>query len=153
MLLRHRIVYRFLGYTRVCRKRIFMQEDTTLLLGIDVGTTNCKALIFNTNGVQRAAANAPTPVHSPRPGWAEYDPDALWQTVVAVVRQALGQVQPARVRGVAVASMAEAGMLLDVAGHPVTPLIAWYDSRSDPQYRRWREQFGDEYFLPITGNR
>jgi xylulokinase len=132
---------------------MFMQDDTTLLLGIDVGTTNCKALIFNTDGVQCAAASAPTPVHCPRPGWAEYDPDALWQTVAAVVRQALGQVQPARVRGVAVASMAEAGLLLDAAGHPVTPLIAWYDSRSDLQYRRWREQFGDEHFLPITGNR
>ena len=72
---------------------------------------------------------------------------------MAVVRQALGQVDPARVRGVAVASMAEAGLLLDVAGRPVTPFIAWYDSRSDPQYRRWLDQFGDERFLPIAGNR
>jgi xylulokinase len=123
------------------------------LLGIDVGTTNCKALVFDTAGNPRAAASAPTPVYYPRPGWAEHDPAALWQVVVTVVRQALGQVDPARVRGVAVASMAEAGLLLDAAGRPLTPLIAWYDSRSDPQYRRWREQFGDERFLPITGNR
>jgi xylulokinase len=123
------------------------------LLGIDVGTTNCKALIFDDAGVQRAAASAPTPVHHPRPGWAEHDPDALWQAVAAVVRQALGQVDPARVRGVAVASMAEAGLLLDAAGRPLHPVIAWYDSRSDPQYRRWRDQFGDERFLPIAGNR
>jgi xylulokinase len=123
------------------------------LLGIDVGTTNCKALIFDTAGVQRAAAGVPTPVHSPRPSWAEHDPESIWQAVVAVVRQALGQVEPARVRGVAVASMAEAGLLLDAAGRPVTPIIAWYDSRSDPQYQRWREQFGDERFLPIVGNR
>ena len=123
------------------------------LLGIDVGTTNCKALVFDTAGVQRAAASAPTPVNYPRPGWAEHDPEALWQAVVAVVRQALGHVDPARVRGVAVASMAEAGLLLDVAGRPVTPFIAWYDSRSDRQYRRWLDQFGDQRFLPIAGNR
>ena len=123
------------------------------LLGIDVGTTNCKALIFDTAGVQRASASRPTPVRQPRPGWAEHDPEALWQTVVAVVRQALSQVEPARVRGVAVASMAEAGLLLDAAGQPLHPLIAWYDSRSDPQYRRWLDQFGEEGFRSVAGNR
>lgn len=126
---------------------------TDYLLGIDVGTTNCKALIFDTAGVQRASASAPTPVRQPRAGWAEHDPQALWQAVVAVVRQALGQADPARVRGVAVASMAEAGLLLDAAGQPVTPVLAWYDSRSDPQYRRWLEQFGEDHFRPIAGNR
>src|SRR5689334_5788384 len=128
-------------------------ENNALLLGIDVGTTNCKALIFDTAGVQRAAASTPTPVNYPRPGWAEHDPEALWQAVVTVMRRALGQVDPACVRGVAVASMAEAGLLLDAAGQPLTSLIAWYDSRSDPLFRRWREQFGDEHFLPIAGNR
>jgi xylulokinase len=123
------------------------------LLGIDVGTTNLKALVFDTAGVQIAWASRPTPVRQPRAGWAEHDPEALWQAVAAVVRQALGQVDPARVRGVAVASMAEAGLLLDAAGQPVTPFIAWYDSRSDPQYRRWLEQFGEERFRLIAGNR
>ena len=123
------------------------------LLGIDVGTTNCKALVFDTAGVQRASASAATPVSYPRPGWAEHDPEALWQVVVGIMRQALSQVEPAYVRGVAVASMAEAGLLLDAAGQPVTPFIAWYDSRSDPQYRRWLDQFGEGRFLPIAGNR
>jgi xylulokinase len=130
-----------------------MPEDSPLLLGIDVGTTNCKALVFDTAGVQRASASAPTPVHQPRPGWAEYNPEALWQAVVAVVRQALGQVDSARVRAVAVASMAEAGLLLDNAGQPITPIIAWFDSRSDPQYRRWLDEYGDQRFLSIAGNR
>ena len=124
------------------------------LLGIDVGTTNCKALIFDTAGVQRAAASAPTPVNYPRPGWAEHDPEALWQAVVTVVRQALEPGRPgAGARCGGGRAWPRPGCLLDVAGRPVTPLIAWYDSRSDPQYRRWREQFGDERFLPIAGNR
>src|SRR5690348_8614497 len=105
------------------------------LLGSDVGTTNCKALVIDTAGSQHAAASTPTPVSNPHPGWAEHGPEALWQAVVAVVRQALGQVASGRVCGVAVASMAEAGLLLDRDGRPLTPLIAWYDSRSDPQYR------------------
>ncbi|MBK9710004.1 MAG: carbohydrate kinase [Kouleothrix sp.] len=124
-----------------------------LLLGIDIGTTNCKALVFDTSGRQRAGASAPTPTLRPRPGWAEYDPQALWEAAVAVVRQALGQVDPARVRGVAVASMAEAGLLVDSAGQPACPVVAWFDSRSDPQYRRWIEQVGADTFLSVVGNR
>src|SRR5690348_15548563 len=113
-----------------------MKQDT-LLIGIDIGTTNIKALLFDTTGAQHSAASTPTPVSNPRPGWAEHDPEALWQAVVAVLRQALGGIDANQVRGVAVASMAEAGLLVDAAGQPATSVIAWYDSRSDPQYRRW----------------
>ena len=124
-----------------------------LLLGVDVGTTNVKALVFDTAGKLRAAGSTPTPVRQPRPGWAEYDPETLWGTVAAVVRQALGQVDARRVRGVAVASMAEAGLLVDGAGRALTPIIAWYDSRSDPQYRWWLDRVGADTFLPVAGNR
>jgi xylulokinase len=127
--------------------------DEPLLLGIDVGTTNCKALVFDTAGRPLAAALAPTPTLSPRPGWAEYDPEAIWSTVATVVRQALGQIDAARVRGVAVASMGEAGLLLDGAGRPLTPVLAWYDSRSDPYYRWWLDHIGADSFLPVAGNR
>jgi xylulokinase len=127
-------------------------REQVLLLGIDVGTTNCKALVFDAAGQQCAASSAPTPTQHPRPGWAEYDPEALWQTVASVIRHALNQVDSRYIRGVAVASMAEAGLLIDTAGRPVSPLIAWYDSRSDPQYQRWIEQFGDQRFIAIVGN-
>ncbi|HEX9370562.1 MAG TPA: FGGY family carbohydrate kinase, partial [Roseiflexaceae bacterium] len=130
-----------------------MMHDDTLLLGVDVGTTNCKAQVFDTAGRPCASGRAPTLTRQPRPGRAEYDPEELWQTVVAVVRQALGQVDPARVRGVAVASMAEGGLLLDAAGRPLHPIIAWYDSRSDPQYRWWLDHVGADTFFPIAGNR
>jgi xylulokinase len=49
--------------------------------------------------------------------------------------------------------MAEAGLLVNAAGQPVTPIIAWYDSRSDPQYRRWLDRFGEDHFRPVAGNR
>lgn len=127
-------------------------HDDTLLLGIDVGTTNCKALVFDTGGRLCASGGAPTPTRRPRPGWAEYDPQTLWETVVAVVRQALAQVDAAQVRGVAVASMGEAGLLLDAGGRAVTPIIAWYDSRSDSQYRWWLDHVGADTFFAVAGN-
>lgn len=127
-----------------------MQNDV-LLLGIDVGTTNCKALLFDTRGHVHAAGSTPTPTIRPRPNWAEYDPEALWSAVVSIVRQVLAQAGPQRVHGVAVASMAEAGVLLDAQGRPVYPIISWYDQRTVPQYNRWIEQFGYDTFFTISG--
>jgi xylulokinase len=126
--------------------------DAVLLLGIDIGTTNCKALVFDRSGRPHGSASRPTPAQRPRPGWVEYDPEQLWQAVVEIVRQALSQVEPLRVRGLAVASMAEAGLLLDVAGQPLHPIISWNDSRSDEHYRRWLERFDAMAFFQIAGN-
>lgn len=130
-----------------------MHTHADLLLGIDVGTTNCKALVFDQAGQLHAAGSVPTPATYPQPGWVEYDPAALWSAVVLVVRAALAQIDPARICGVAVASMAEAGLLVGSAGEPLHPIIGWDDSRSDGYYRAWRARFGADQFYPITGNR
>jgi xylulokinase len=113
-----------------------MADD--LLLGIDIGTTNIKALVFATSGVLAASASIATPTERPHPGWAEHDPHTLWQAVVAVLRRALASVDdPRRVRGLAVASFGEAGVLVDVHGEPLTPIIAWYDRRTTLYVQRW----------------
>ncbi|MBO9322604.1 MAG: carbohydrate kinase, partial [Roseiflexus sp.] len=95
-----------------------MADD--LLLGIDVGTTNIKALVFDLHGACVSAASAATPVERPHPGWAEHDSHLLWQAVVDVIRHALAPLDdPQRVRGLAVASVGEAGVLVDARGEPV----------------------------------
>src|SRR6266545_2999365 len=122
-----------------------------LLLGIDVGTTNCKAILFDRAGRPVASAYAPTPTRRPHPNWAEYDPEALWQTVAATVREAVSHVDPARVRGVAVASMGESGVLLDGNDQPVHQIVAWYDSRTIPQHRYWMEHTDARAAFMISG--
>src|SRR6266545_7554508 len=126
-----------------------MPDD--LLLGVDVGTTNCKAILFDLSGRQVASAHAPTPVQRPRPNWAEYDPEALWETVAATIREAVGRVDPGRVRGVAAASMGESGLLLDGRGQPLCPIVAWFDSRTVPQHRWWMEHADARAAFTIAG--
>ena len=84
-----------------------------LLAGVDVGTTNIKAVIFEPDGQIMAEASTPTIIHYPQPGWAYYDPEEMWHSVVTVLRQATGQLAaPGRIAGVAVASVGEAGVPL-----------------------------------------
>lgn len=127
-----------------------MADD--LLLGIDVGTTNIKALVFTTSGALAASASIPTPTERPQPGWAEHDPHALWQAVVDVIRRALALIDdPRRMRGLAVASVGEAGVLLDARGEPLTPIIAWYDRRTAPYVQRWNAHDDPFETFRLTG--
>ena len=63
-----------------------------LLIGIDVGTTNIKALIFDPRGREIARAQAKTPTHHPQPEWAYYKPDELWETVCSVLKNTVAQI-------------------------------------------------------------
>jgi xylulokinase len=101
-----------------------------LLVGIDAGTTGIRALVFTPDGEVVAKASRTVPLERPRPGWAEHDPQALWDAACAALREATGGVdRPERIVGVAAASVGEAFVTLDAAGRPVGPLIAWYDER------------------------
>src|SRR5512138_3113468 len=108
-------------------------ENEPFLTGLDVGTTNIKALIFTPDGHVAAQASVPTPTHAPQPGQAHYEPEELWQAVVTVLRQATAQVDARRITSIAMASMGEAGVPLDEHNHPLYPAIAWFDSRTRPQ--------------------
>ena len=56
-------------------------EQEGLLLGIDIGTSACKAAVFEPDGRVAAQASEPYPVYHPQPGWAEQAPEDWWQAV------------------------------------------------------------------------
>jgi xylulokinase len=124
----------------------------TLLLGLDVGTTSVKAVVYGTDGVAVAAASLPTPTHVPRPGWAYFEPDELWETSVAAIRRAIAGVSDAAAIGsVAVASMGESGVLLDAQGAAVAESIAWYDNRTRPQAKWLAAHIGKDELFARSG--
>lgn len=124
----------------------------TLLLGLDVGTTSVKAVVYRTDGLAVGASSLPTPTHIPRPGWAFYRPDELWQTVVAAIRGALVDVpRSEEIASVAVTSMGESGVLLDVAGAATTDSIAWFDTRTRPQAMWLAERIGKDELFARSG--
>jgi sugar (pentulose or hexulose) kinase len=121
-----------------------------LLLGIDVGTSACKAALVDGDGVERAHGQSTTPWRRTATG-AEIECDALFEAAVAAARAALNRAPDGRVRAVGVASMAEAGALLDDGGRPLAPAIAWHDARGADEARRLAEDLGAERFAESTG--
>lgn len=122
------------------------------LLGLDIGTTNTKAVVYDLGGRMRAAALAPTPLTECGLGQAIRDPEALYRTAAGVIRQAAAQIEdPAEVLAISFSSMAEAGVPLDARGAPVYPIIAWYDTRTLPYQEWWQTHLGEEQVYAITG--
>jgi xylulokinase len=62
---------------------------TELLLGIDIGTTNVKAVLTTPEGWIIAQAKTDYPTSHPKPGWAEQDPADWWNGTIEVTRAVL----------------------------------------------------------------
>ncbi|MGH6898370.1 MAG: FGGY-family carbohydrate kinase [Geminicoccaceae bacterium] len=126
--------------------------DDRLIAGVDAGTTRIRAIVFTPEGRVVAEGSRPTPVERPRPGWAEHDAEALWQATCGALRDATTQIEhPARIRGLALASVGEAFVALDADGRPTCPVIAWYDERPAPQLARLEAEIGKDRLYALTG--
>ena len=121
-----------------------------LLLGIDVGTTFCKAVVLGVDGEELAQARARTPWMQVPTG-AELDPQELVETALSAAAQAVAAAPAGTVVAVGIAGMAETGVLLDAAGRPVGPAIAWHDSRGSEEARAIPADLGAREFAMRTG--
>ncbi|HYM56460.1 MAG TPA: FGGY family carbohydrate kinase [Solirubrobacteraceae bacterium] len=121
-----------------------------LLLGLDLGTTSCKAAVVTPEGDELAHGRAQVAWELVATG-AEIAPQGLLDAALAAAREALAAGPGGRVAGLGVASMAETGVLLDGAGAPVVSSIAWHDSRGEDEAARLAVDLGRRRFSERTG--
>lgn len=132
------------------------------LLGVDVGTSAMKAVLFAADGTELAATQRSYGLWTPRPGWVEADAEHLWETLLDVLRTIV-HAAGADTHIVALALAVPAGSMVpvDSKGTPVAPMITWLDRRAEAlvadwqadgtaqqirQHSGWRPQTG----LPLT---
>ena len=94
---------------------------STLLLGVDIGTSSCKTALFDPDGKIVAQGGCEYPVSYPRKGWAEQDPAAWWDGVCRAVREmtAGNGINPAEIAGIGVDGQSWSAIALDAAGEVV----------------------------------
>lgn len=128
-------------------------STSACLLGIDIGGTAAKVAAFDTKGRLLARAETRIPLHTPHPGWAEFEPADWRRAVASGVRRVLdeGGVRPGDVAGVGLSNMIGTVTPLDANGEPLRSAIAYYDTRSAAQVAWLREHVPD--VTSITGNR
>jgi sugar (pentulose or hexulose) kinase len=117
---------------------------SNVVLGIDIGTTSSKAVAQSMSRESADSVEQPTPWHTGGCGQTEIDPYRLVEVVVELIGRAVHAAEsawgPVRVRSIGVAGLGESGVLLDAAGRPAAPVIAWFDHRGG----RELEQAGRE---------
>lgn len=111
------------------------------LLGLDVGTTAAKAVLFDLNGNELALAERAYPLITPQPGWAELEPQVIWQAAQDVIYEITSQ-QPQDSYISAVGLSTQGGTLIpaDGDGNPVYNAITWLDQRAALIISEWQAQ-------------
>lgn len=122
-----------------------------MLLGIDLGTSSVKVSVVDphTNAVLGAASwpQSESPILSPRPGWAEQDPEQWWKDTLTATGLALKKagVSPQTVTAIGIAYQMHGLVLLDKDGAVLRPAIIWCDSRATAYGERAAEILGAPY--------
>lgn len=104
---------------------------TPIILAIDEGTTNAKAIAVDREGRILSKGAVALTLDYPRPGWVEQDPLALWQGVCQAVAACLAQVPDGEVKALAVSNQRESVLVWERStGTPLTPVVSWQCRRS-----------------------
>jgi xylulokinase len=128
-------------------------NDTKLLLGIDVGTGGCKAILAAPDGTVAADCTISYPLSTPRHLWSEQDPGDWWQATCRAVAGALERAaaQPAQVAAVGLTGQMHGLVLLDGSGEVLRPAILWNDQRCAAECQEIHERLGADQVIAITG--
>ncbi len=112
------------------------------LLAIDLGTTNCKALLLDEHLRIVARVTREYPLSLPRPGWAEQDPRDWWAAVRDSLQCLASQTDLHAIRALGLSGQMHGLVVLDAQGEVLRPAILWNDQRSAPQCRALGERVG-----------
>ncbi len=124
------------------------------VLGVDVGTSACKAALFDLNGAAVAQGVGEYPVCYPRAGWAEQRPEDWWNGVCGTVRGLLEQsgVRPGDIAGVGVDGQSWSAVAVDANGETLTNTPIWTDTRAREECDEIRRAVPEEELFALCGN-
>jgi len=125
-----------------------------LLLGIDLGTSRVKSVLFDRKGSIHGIDEAALEIESPVADSAEQDMEDLWKTTAKTVAGALAKrkADSSRVAAVGVAGQGTGCWLLDENKKPLGKAITWLDGRSRSEIERWRRDGRYHQVFEMTGN-
>ncbi|MGV0028672.1 gluconokinase [Phormidesmis priestleyi] len=104
-------------------------------IGLDIGTTSTKAIVFAASGAVKGIANYGYPLLTPQPDWSEQDPKAIFAAVIRALKDAIAQSQAtaADIAAVGVSSAMHSLIVMDAHNSLLTNSITWADNRSVAQ--------------------
>ncbi|WP_217597856.1 gluconokinase [Cohnella sp. GbtcB17] len=123
------------------------------MIGVDIGTTSTKSVLFEESGKPVAQATIEYPLYTPSPVVAEQDPDEIFRAVVQTLRSVMDRsgIDPGLVLFVSFSSAMHSLIAVDGEGRPLTRSITWGDNRSAAWAERLREDGSGHAIYLRTG--
>lgn len=124
------------------------------LIGIDVGTSAAKTVLFDELGAVAASASQEYPLYQPNNGWAEQRPEDWRDAVLATLKSVVEQSGAAgeEIKGIGISGQMHGLVMLDEAGEVIRPSIIWCDQRTGAEVEDMLEIMPKERWIEITAN-
>ncbi len=120
-------------------------------VGLDVGTSAVKGIALDEHGTVLGRAEEGYPLSTPRPGWAEQDPELWWTASEAVLARLREQAGPPA--GIGLSGQMHGLVALDDSDRVIRPAMLWNDQRTGAQCEEIEARVGLDTLVARTGNR
>ena len=124
------------------------------LLGIDLGTSGTKTVLFTEEGKVLAQKTVEYPLHQPQNGWAEQDPNDWWNAVCVGAQSVIKEsgVASESVVSVGISGQMHGLVMLDADGELLGNSIIWCDQRTGDAVKYMQNTIGEQKLIEITAN-
>ena len=124
------------------------------LLGVDLGTSGTKTVLFDEQGNTIAAHTVEYPLYQPKNGWAEQDPEDWYQAAITTIKAVVtdSKVNPSDIAGLAISGQMHGLVMLDKESQVLRRSILWCDARTGKQCAEITERVGKQRLIDINAN-
>jgi xylulokinase len=121
------------------------------LIGLDIGTTGCKAIVFNKDGKILGQGAREYSILTPHPNWVEQDAERVWELAWDALHEAVVAADDDPPQALALSCQGEAVIPVDGDGRALRPAILGMDTRTGAENEWLAERFGAENLFNRTG--
>ncbi len=124
------------------------------LIGVDIGTSGTKTVLFDIKGNTIADATEEYPLYQPFIGWAEQDPQDWWKAVCITIKSVISKsgVNPEDIKGIGLSGQMHGAVLLGSKNNVLRRSIIWCDQRSGKECEQITNLVGQKRLIEITAN-
>ncbi len=124
------------------------------LIGIDLGTSGTKTVLFDREGKVMANSTVEYPMYQEKNGWAEQDPNDWWQAATGTIADVIEKtgIDAADIKGLGIAGQMHGLVMLDKDGKLLRNSIIWCDQRTAAECEEITQKVGAERLIEITAN-
>ena len=128
-------------------------NDNALFIGVDIGTTGVRAVIYGIDGKAWSVSSEEYALHTDQSGIAEQDPDEIFAAMENVIMETVQEIGAAAVniKGISFSSVLHSFLCLDQQGRPLTQLMTWADSRGQIVREELRNKIHSQAVYRRTG--